>query len=103
MVEVTARALEALGKVRAAERAFGEQAIGLVPTVGGIGLVLDVPAAADRVFSREGKPVVFVDATLVRRLYGRVLDYAGPPGQERFILDRSPGVPDTVRNSRPRR
>lgn len=94
MVVVTDRALAALGKLRAAEHARAEQAVGLVSeALGGLGLVLDVPGPTDRVFSVRGEPVLFVEAALLKRLAGRVLDHGGPPGQERFTLERIPAAP----------
>jgi hypothetical protein len=87
MVEVTERALSALAKLRTAEHALPGQALGLVVDQGGIGLVLDLPGAHDRVFSRNDTPILFIESELGTRLAGRVLDHDGAPGQERFTLE----------------
>lgn len=88
-VEVTERALGALVDLRAAEHALPGQALGLVVDPGGgIGLVLDLPGAHDRVYSRNDTPILFIEADLGSRLAGRILDHDGAPGEERFTLDR---------------
>ena len=89
-VAVTERALGALVDLRAAEHALPGQALGLVvDPAGSIGLVLDLPGALDRVFSRNDTPILFVEPELGTRLAGRILDHDGAPGEERFTLDRS--------------
>jgi hypothetical protein len=88
-VAVTERALGALVVLRAAEHALPGQALGLVvDPAGSIGLVLDLPGALDRVFSRNDTPILFVEPELGLRLAGRILDHDGAPGEERFTLDR---------------
>ena len=88
-VAVTERALGALVDLRAAEHALPGQALGLVvDPAGSIGLVLDLPGAHDRVFSRNDTPILFIEAELGSRLAGRILDHDGVPGEERFTLDR---------------
>jgi Fe-S cluster assembly iron-binding protein IscA len=89
-VAVTDRALAALADLRNHEQASLGQAIGVIPAAGGgVGLVLDIPGPTDRVFSRDDLPVLFVAAEMERRLRGRVLDFAGPAGKERFTLERT--------------
>jgi hypothetical protein len=88
---VSDRALEALAALRTTERAKPGQIIGLIPTAGGIGLVLDTPGTSDRVFSRDEIPVLFIAADLERRLRGCVLDFVGPAGREQFTVDRRQG------------
>ena len=88
-VGITERALGVLVALREAEHALPGQALGLVVGPGGsISLVLDLPGARDRVFTRDDVPILFVEAELGSRLAGRVLDHAGEPGQERFTLHR---------------
>ena len=90
MLVVTERALRALDELRAAERPSRGQALGLVPTANGrIGLVMDVPEPGDKVFTRQGQPILYVERTLVGRFAHRVLDYVGAPGSERFVLGRA--------------
>jgi hypothetical protein len=90
---VTAGALDALADLRAAQHGRPTQALGLVPDGDGrIGLVLDEPDVGDRLFARNGIPVLFVAVSLGGRLAGRVLDYAGPPGRARFTLVHASAV-----------
>ncbi|MEA2511857.1 MAG: hypothetical protein QOF33_1458 [Thermomicrobiales bacterium] len=102
-VAVTERALRALVALRTAEHAMPGQALGLVVgPAGSVSLVLDLPGARDRVFSRDDTPILFIDVELGSRLAGRVLDHDGAPGQERFTLEPVPqdeSPPD--RGSRP--
>ena len=87
-IVVTERAMRVLVALRTAEHARPGQALGLVvgPS-GGVSLVLDLPGARDRVFSRADTPILFVDEELGPRLAGRVLDHGGEPGQERFSIN----------------
>jgi Fe-S cluster assembly iron-binding protein IscA len=88
-VAVTDRALAAVADLRKLEHARADQAIGVIPTAGGgVGLVLDVPGPTDRVFLQDDQPVLYVAADMERRLRGRVLDFEGPAGKERFTLER---------------
>jgi len=88
-VVVTERALGALASLRAAEHALPGQALGLVVGPrGSVSLVLDLPGARDRVFSRDDTPILFIDVELGSRLAGRILDHSGAAGQERFTLER---------------
>lgn len=87
-IEVTERALGALVTLRAAEHALPGQALGLVVgPKGSVGLVLDLPGAHDRVFSRDGTPILFIEAELGARLAGQILDHRGAPDEERFTLE----------------
>ena len=94
-LKVTDRALAALALRRAGERPRHNQAIGLV-SVGdlGVGLVLDVPDPADRQYAWRGGAVFFVAAAVAERFNGRVLDYRGAAGAERFAVV---GGPDPAR------
>jgi CheY-like chemotaxis protein len=84
---VTARALRALAVVRAAQHARPTQALGFVGAPGEpVGFVLDEPGTGDQIFALGDGPILFVGAELGRRCAGRVLDHAGAPGQERFVL-----------------
>jgi hypothetical protein len=87
-VTVSERALEALAALRTTEHATPGQIIGLIPTAGGIGLVLDTPGPSDRVISRDELPVLFISADLERRLRGCNLDFVGPAGRGQFTVDR---------------
>jgi hypothetical protein len=95
-VTVSDRALATFAALRETEQASPTQAIGLISTASGLGLVLDVPGPTDRIISRDGVPVCFVAADLERTLRGRVLDFSGPKGQERFTLERSYGSGGTA-------
>ncbi len=103
-VAVTERALGALVTLRASEHALPGQALGLVVGPhGSVSLVLDLPGARDRVFSRNDTPILFIDVELGSRLAGRILDHSGVPGEERFTLERvqqdaAPSDPDSHRS-----
>jgi len=87
-IAVTERALDALVALRTAEHAMPGQALGLVVgPYGSVGLVLDLPGARDRVFSRNDTPIFFIDPEIGTRFKGRLLDHDGPPGQEGFKLE----------------
>jgi hypothetical protein len=102
-IVITERALDALVILRTAEHAMPGQALGLVVGPHGtVGLVLDLPGARDRVFSRNDTPIFFVDPEVGARFRGRLLDHEGPPGQERFTLEH-PSLADPPLTSSPRR
>jgi hypothetical protein len=102
-VAITERAMDALVALRMAEHAMPGQALGLVlgPN-GSIGLVLDLPGARDRVFSRNDTPIFFVDPDVGARFKGRLLDHDGPPGQEKFTFAQ-PQPDNSPPTSSPRR
>lgn len=90
-LKVTDRALAALARRRAGERPRHDQAIGLVSAGDlGVGLVLDVPDPADRQYAWRGGAVFYVAAAVAERFDGRVLDYRGAAGAERFAVDSGP-------------
>lgn len=97
-IVVTERALDALVALRTAEHPLPGQALGLVAGPhGSVSLVLDLPGARDRVYSRNDIPIFFVDPDVGARFKGRLLDHHGPPGQERFTFEH-PG-PDEPRHT----
>jgi hypothetical protein len=103
-IAITERALDALVALRTAEHAMPGQALGLVVGPhGSISLVLDLPGARDRVFSRNDTPIFFVDPEVGARFKGRLLDHDGPPGQEKFTfeLPRPDAPPPTSTPRRP--
>jgi hypothetical protein len=102
-IAITERALDALVALRTAEHAMPGQALGLVVGPhGAIGLVLDLPGARDRIFSRNDTPIFFVDPEVGAQFTGRLLDYAGPPGKETFTFEL-PRLNDPPPASSPRR
>ncbi|HEY7036693.1 MAG TPA: hypothetical protein VH482_35525 [Thermomicrobiales bacterium] len=102
-IAVTERALDALVALRTAEHAMPGQALGLVVGQhGSVCLVLDLPGARDRVYSRNDTPIFFVDPEVAARFKGRLLDHRGPPGLERFTFEH-PGSAEPPPTSPPRR
>ena len=84
---VTDRALGKLDDILGRQRRRPAQMLGLVIDPGGaIGLVVDEPGAEDRLFTRDGRAILFVTAGVAERFAGRVLDLSGTDATGRFTL-----------------
>jgi Fe-S cluster assembly iron-binding protein IscA len=95
LVVISEPALSQMALLRANQHARPDQGLGLVWESGGrIGLVLDTPDVKDRVFVRDGIPVLFISDEVERPLQDQMIDFEGAPGNEKFTIKRRPTTPE---------
>ena len=76
MIRLTERAGEALREVLRENEAPEDQAVKLLPEPsGGLAMTIAPTAEGDEVVKKEGRPVLIIDAEIVDRLDGALLDF----------------------------
>lgn len=88
-MQITDRAMEKLEDLRDATTHENGQGITLVMTEGGeLGFAISSPRETDKVFERNGEPVMIIPESLLEPLETVVLDYVETPEQTGFTLDQ---------------
>jgi Fe-S cluster assembly iron-binding protein IscA len=88
-MRITDRAMDKLEDLREATAHDFGQGITLVMTEAGeLGFAMSTPRQTDKVFERDGEPVMIIPESLVEPLNSVVLDYVETPEQSGFTLDQ---------------
>jgi Fe-S cluster assembly iron-binding protein IscA len=93
MIRLTERAAEALKEMLTANQTPDDQGVKLFPDQeGGIAMAIAPAAESDEVVREEDRPLLIVDAELVGKLEGALLDFTrgADDAEPRFEIRESP-------------